>query len=90
MGYINQTGTVNNTVQEISQDDYTLNPYPTITTTLTVPPSAILKLNQEFRTSLTDSSIGNANYLDWVYNVISTTNNGPNSTNVKYQITSPD
>ena len=88
LGYMNQTGTVTNTVQEISQDAYTSNPYPSVTTTLTVPPSAIIKLNQEFRTSLTGSPIENATYLDWVYNVITTTNNGPNSANVKYQITS--
>jgi uncharacterized repeat protein (TIGR01451 family) len=87
LGYINQTGTISNTVKEISQDVSNPYPYPTVTTTLNVPPAAIIKTNEEFRTSLNGSPTKTSSYLDWVYNVIKTTNTGPNATNVKYQIT---
>ncbi|WP_048190948.1 chitobiase/beta-hexosaminidase C-terminal domain-containing protein [Methanobacterium sp. SMA-27] len=85
LGYINQTGNITNTVNEISQDAYSPDPYPSANATLNVPKAAIIRLKEEFRTSLNGSAIHNLNYLDWVYAVTTTTNNGPDSSNVKYQ-----
>ena len=88
LGYINQTGNITNTVNEISQDAYSPDPYPSVNATLNVPKAAIIRLKEEFRTSLNGSAIHNLNYLDWVYAVTNTTNNGPDSSNVRYQFNS--
>lgn len=85
LGYINQTGNITNTVNEISQDVYTPDPYPSANATLTIPKAAIIKLNEGFRDSLNGSTISDGNYLDWVYAVATTTNNGPDTANVIYQ-----
>ncbi len=88
LGYINQTGTVDNTVSETNQSVYSPNPYPTVNATISVPAAAMIKLKNKFSTTLTGEPITNANYLDWVYSVITATNNGPNSANVVFQDTS--
>ncbi len=85
LGYINQTGTINNTVTEISQDSTSLYPYPSTNATLTIPKAAIIKLKEDFRNSLNGTTISTGNYLDWVYAVTTTTNNGPDTANVRYQ-----
>ena len=88
LGYINQTGNITNTVKEISQDINSPNPYPTVNSTLNVPRAAIIRLKDEFRSTLSGSAIHNANYLDYVYSVTTTTNNGPDAANVLYQVSS--
>ena len=85
LGYINHTGNITNTVNEIYQDVYSPDPYPSANSTLNVPKAAIIRLNETFRKSLNGSAIHNLNYLDWVYSISTTTNNGPDTTNVKYQ-----
>ena len=88
LGYANKTGTITNTVNQISQDIYSPDPYPTVSANLEVSPAAVIRMNKEFRSTLNGSPIYDANYRDWVYGVVSTINSGPNAANVIYQITS--
>ena len=88
LGYVNQTGTITNTVTQISQDIYSPEPYPTVSANLHVPSASIIRLNNEFRSTVNGTAISSASYRQWVYSVSTTTNSGPDSANVRYQITS--
>ncbi len=87
LGYVNQTGNIINNVTEISQDSYSPDPYPSVNSSLTIPKAAMIKVKQDFRTTLNGSPINTGNYHDWVYAVTTTTNNGPDASNVKYKNT---
>ena len=88
LGYVNQTGTITNTVTQISQDIYSPEPYPTVSANLHVPLASIIRLNNEFRSTVNGAAISSASYRQWVYSVTTTINSGPDSANVRYQFNS--
>ena len=88
LGYVNQTGTITNTVNQISQDIYSPEPYPTVSANLHVPSASIIRLNNEFRSTVNGEAISSASYRQWVYSVTTTTNSGPDTANARYQFTS--
>ena len=98
LGYISGTGTANNTANQTYQDNFNPDfplgpPYGISTSTLTVPSASIIRIGnsttlpKEFRTSLNSNPITSAHYLDWVWSVITTSNDGPDPVNVVFQDT---
>ena len=98
LGYISGTGTANNTATQTYQDNFNPDfplgpPYGISTSTLTVPAASIIRIGnsttlpKEFRTSLNSIPITSAHYLDWVWSVITTSNDGPDPVNVVFQDT---
>ena len=69
LGYINKTGTITNTVNQIYQDIYSPDPYPTVQCKPECTTSSMIRLNKEFRSTFNGSALRNANYRDWVYSV---------------------
>ena len=98
LGYVSGTGTASNTATQTYQDninpDFPMGPpYGTSTSNLDVPAASIIRIGngpilpKEFRTTLDGPRITSAKYLDWVWSVITTSNDGPDPVNVQFQDT---
>ena len=87
LGYVNRTGKIFNTAEEISQDtNLETGTYPSVLSSINVPKSSIIRLKQEFRKDLNGTALKEANNHDKIYSIINVQNQGPDSTNTSFQV----
>jgi uncharacterized repeat protein (TIGR01451 family) len=87
LGYVNGTGKIFNTAEEISQNtNLETGTYPSVLSSINVSKSSIVRLKQEFRKDINGTALKEATYHDKIYRIITVQNQGPDSTTASFRV----